>query len=630
MLTPLAMRHVNFYLPREKSQAVALELASRGIFHPVPARDTADLPDRPADEHRKAFHAARQTLDRTMSYLGLSWPERPESLRVVTADELRQLGERLQPIWRECAANEARQRHLAQEGKRIAQLQAVLRHYRNLDADLGLLQSRLRFLDVRIGTLPTRSLARLQRAFTGELLALQVYLRSEDTVHVTLAALAGREKHMDDVLRAASFRPLELPAEFRDRPEQVHRELAERAGALEDERADLCRNIARLREQRQEFLYAAAQTIVLAAPYAALAEAVAGRGELVHLAGWVPKKRFKALEAALRRIEAEVVWETRRPERCEWTHVPSATRYPQWLTPFAQLVRNYGIPRYGEIDPTWLFMATFVAMYGMMFGDVGHGLVIAAAGLLFRARLRGYAVFVVASGIASAVFGLVYGSVFGYEQLLPALWHSPLSAPMSLLKIAMAVGVIFIIAATVVTVRNQLIGGLWREALFDGTGVAGLALYALVIALAYYAFSEGLPHPLWLSSALLPLASIVGFQWLTSSGPRAERVLVTFIQTYEAIVGYLVNTLSFLRLAAFALNHAALVLAVFTLAKMVSGSGSVLVIILGNLVILTLEGGIVAIQAMRLEYYEGFSRFFNGDGHPYQPLIFNPSGRAQA
>lgn len=305
-------------------------------------------------------------------------------------------------------------------------------------------------------------------------------------------------------------------------------------------------------------------------------------------------------------------------------------RYPQWLTPFARLVRNYGIPRYGEIDPTWLFMATFVAMYGMMFGDVGHGLVIAAAGLLFRARLRGYAVFVVASGLASAAFGLVYGSVFGYEDILPALWHSPLSAPMSLLKIAMAVGVIFIIAATVVTVRNQLVRGLWREALFDGTGVAGLAFYAMVIALAYQAFTEALPHPLWLSSALFPLAGIVGYQWLKSSGPFAERVLVTLIQTYEAIIGYLVNTLSFLRLAAFALNHAALVLAVFTLAKMVAGSGSVLVVVLGNLVILTLEGGIVAIQAMRLEYYEGFSRFFNGDGHSYQPLIFHPSGRAQA
>lgn len=285
MFTPLAMRHVNCYLLRENGQAVALELASEGVFHPVPAQDAADLPDRPANEHRKAFLAARHTLDKTLSYLGLRWPERPESLRVVTADELGQLRERLRPIWRECAANEAQQRHLAQEGKRLSQLQAVLRHYQNLDADLGLLQSRLRFLDVRIGTLPSRSLARLQRALKGEPFALHVYLRSEDTVHVTIAGLSGREKHMDDVLRAASFRLLDLPAEFRDRPEQVHRELAERAGALEEERRDLCRNIARLREQHHEFLRAAAQTIVLGAPYAVLAEAVAGRGKLVHLAG---------------------------------------------------------------------------------------------------------------------------------------------------------------------------------------------------------------------------------------------------------------------------------------------------------------------------------------------------------
>lgn len=398
MLTPPAMRHVDFYLQREDGEATVLELAREGIFDPVTPEAKTALPDHPAAEHRNAFLAAQQTLAKILTFLDLPWPETPETVRVVDTTELRQLQKRLQPIWRDCMANEERERHLQEQARRLEQLQSVLRHYQDLDADLGLLQGRLCFLDVRIGTVPARSLLRLQRAVRVEPYTLSVYLRSEDTVHVTLAGLAGREKRVDDVLRAASFRALELPGEFRDRPEQVRRELTERTHALEAKRAGVRRNIGELRERHGGFLHATAEVVVLAAPYAALGDAMAGRGELAHFAGWVPAARFGALDAALQRMTAEVVCETREPDPGEWLEVPSAVRHPRWLRAFSRLVRNYGVPRYGEIDPTWLFMITYVAMYGIMFGDVGHGLIIACGGWLLRRRLRGYVAFVVASG----------------------------------------------------------------------------------------------------------------------------------------------------------------------------------------------------------------------------------------
>jgi len=96
-------------------------------------------------------------------------------------------------------------------------------------------------------------------------------------------------------------------------------------------------------------------------------------------------------------------------------------------------VLNYGVPRYGEIDPTVLFAVSFVLMFGMMFGDVGHGLTIALAGLLLRRRLGQFAALAIAIGASSTVFGLLYGSVFGFEHLLPALWMSPLTDPMRML-----------------------------------------------------------------------------------------------------------------------------------------------------------------------------------------------------
>jgi len=96
--------------------------------------------------------------------------------------------------------------------------------------------------------------------------------------------------------------------------------------------------------------------------------------------------------------------------------------------------------------------------------------------------------------------------------------------------------------------------------------------------------------------------------------------MVVFIETLETLIGYVSNTLSFLRVAAFSLNHVALAVAVLTLADMMGTFGHAMTIILGNVFVILLEGGIVMIQVLRLEFYEGFSRYFSGEGHEFAPL----------
>jgi V/A-type H+-transporting ATPase subunit I len=115
----------------------------------------------------------------------------------------------------------------------------------------------------------------------------------------------------------------------------------------------------------------------------------------------------------------------------------------------------------------------------------------------------------------------------------------------------------------------------------------------------------------------------MAYKWREVDAPLGERILVVFIETLETITGYVSNTLSFLRVAAFSLNHVALAIAVFTLAEMMDVTGHWITIVLGNIFILVLEGGIVTIQTLRLEYYEGFSRFFFGDGREFEPLKLN-------
>jgi V/A-type H+-transporting ATPase subunit I len=256
----------------------------------------------------------------------------------------------------------------------------------------------------------------------------------------------------------------------------------------------------------------------------------------------------------------------------------------------------------------------------MMFGDVGHGLIIAALGFFLRHRLQGYAPIVVAAGGASVLFGVLYGSVFGHETLIHPLWISPLSDPLLMLRMAMAWGVGFILLATTLTIYNRLREQRWLQALMDGKGVAGIALYAAMIWLLYGWITHGATSAGAVTLLLGSLLSVMAYRWTQIGGPVGEKMLTVLIEGFETVMSYVSGSLSFLRVAAFSLNHVALALAVFAIADTLQGVGQWVVIVLGNLFIIVLEGAIVAIQVMRLEYYEGFSRFFHGDGQEFAPL----------
>jgi V/A-type H+-transporting ATPase subunit I len=174
--------------------------------------------------------------------------------------------------------------------------------------------------------------------------------------------------------------------------------------------------------------------------------------------------------------------------------------------------------------------------------------------------------------------------------------------------------------ACLLAIYNRWVVGNIVGAWLGHHGIVNLVFYLSLVwgglSLAGSGEFGGLPTLLVLGS----LGALAVYGWRHLDAPAGEKVLVVFIETLETIIGYVSNTLSFLRVAAFSLNHAALSLAVLTLADMMGMTGHVLTVILGNLFVLVLEGGIVAIQVMRLEYYEGFSRYFSGEGHAFAPL----------
>ncbi len=623
MLIPVPMRFVTLSLLREDVDSAGLTLAKFASFAPQSKQESSEfLNVSPGKDYARLFQSAHGRLTKIMQHLQLK-PDVDDAMehQVLPQQELAELDQWLGEIWNECSASDETSHDYREKLAEIRQLNKALSSFQSLDVDLGLLQTDHRFLHIQPGTLPLQHISRLQEALGIIGYTLSEFSHQGNKVHVIIAGLMENRGKLDSLLKAAAFHSLDLPSEFRDHPQKVRQDLDQRKQSILTQEAQLRRMIGNKREQYAQQLQTAARRLVVASSFVQLGDALKGRGHLAQITGWVPEHKIDELRQRLEQVLPDLfLLQQRRPTADERAQVPSKFAHGRLLRPFVGLVKNYGIPRYGELDPTWLFALTFIAMFGMMFGDVGHGLLIVLGGVLLRNRIRGIAPIMTLAGLSSTLFGFLYGSIFGYEHLLPALWISPLSDPILMLKLAFAWGVGFIVLATLITIRNNLADRLYGEALFDNKGVAGLMLYLGMLFAGYRWFSSnhfGWPEQIAL---LLPLSIILVYKWQLIQASLGERLLVVAIEGFESLMTYISNTLSFLRVAAFSLNHVALAVAVFTLADMMESTGYWITLVLGNLFILVLEGGIVVIQVLRLEYFEGFSRFFRGDGREFHPV----------
>ncbi len=371
-------------------------------------------------------------------------------------------------------------------------------------------------------------------------------------------------------------------------------------------------------------------------------------GPLVFFQGWVPEPALESLRQRMDDMLAGRYWmnaEFARQLTTGTAHeepVPILHRNPLLLQPFQQLVRIYGEPAYGEVDPTPVFALSFILMFGMMFGDVGQGAVLAAIGYgLFRwlPGRQDFGVLLMECGTSSMVFGVLYGNVFGIEHIvIPHLWFHPMHDIPYFLKIALLFGMVIISLGFMINVLDAVRRGAYAEAVLGKHGVAGALLYWLLAGIALrYLLAEA---PLraaspWLLGAILLLLLVLLvhqpiLRWIRNErpvvpGPVMPFLLESAIEVIDTVSRYAGNTVSFLRVAAFAVMHIALFMVIFTIANMVAEAtgGSVwywLTVAIGNLVVIVVEGLLVSIQILRLEYYEFFSKFYTGTGRRFRPM----------
>lgn len=620
---PQEMKKIGLYMVDADAQKAAMALARMVVLHPLAGPDGEALPENPAAPYHEVYHDLNSRFGKISGFIRKSLGAPAESPTVITLDQLQALDQQLKALWTKISALEEQIRRQNEKIAAIRQLANSLQKFTSLDLDLGRLRRQGRFLRIAVGTIPAENFNQLRRALSLTQFLIKTFYSSEGINHVVLFGPSQQREEVQDLMQSADFRGLAVPEEFAGSPVQLQADLDRQSGEAEARLKNLQQELYDLIDANMATLQSARDSLLLAQPYASLATVLKGRGGLVYLQGWVPADREDEIRQQLAgHLEYPFQLEFSEPGQQEFDRVPSLLKQSWLLQPFQGLVKNFGMPGYREVDPSGLFALSYLLMFGMMFGDIGHGAVIALASLLFVRSYPGVTIVGVLAGMSSVLFGFVYGSLFGYEHVVPALWMSPMHDPVQVLVLAVFWGAGFILIANLLAIRNFYAAGQLEQAYFSGKGLAGLLFYLAAFYSAYQVAVNGRFG--WLEALLMaaPMAVIVYFQWRQSSGGLVERILVVFIEGLEHIISNVSGTLSFLRVAAFSLNHIALAAAVFAIAGMLGSFGHGVTVVLGNIFIIVLEGAIVAIQCLRLEYYEGFSRFFNGKGRAFEPLKF--------
>lgn len=530
-------------------------------------------------------------------------------------------------------------------------------------------------LHVVIGTLPTAMLAGVA-ARIAHRAVMTTGAPTRPRQAVVIVTTPRRRRELEAVLDEAGFAPEALAGLEAAAPEALMADAAKGQASADAEGAAITaawRTFLREASQR----LATATDALRRERSLLLAEQLSPHTQAMFvLEGWVPADRQAEVAERIRAItQSRCVLEFGDASSADEDAIPILLESPRWLRPFQAIVEAFGLPRYRELAPTLFVALTYPVMFGIMFGDVGHGAVLLLAGMGALRWGRGpgprdFGVVLAMAGITSMAVGLVYGSCFGLPTLRAiAIWHDPLEGdPMEIIRLALTVGAGMISLGVLVNVVNCLANRDYAGGILGKFGLAGLLGYwfALLLVAGWMPVgAAGMPP--WLAGTFLGLALL---SWIAaeplrhghrSRHPRARGAHATrsggvmngaitrlrlptagqalppqgflpilgesVASAFEAVLLYFANTVSFVRLAAYALSHAALLLATVTVAaevrKLPSPVGeicAVLVMVAGNAVTLGLEAVVAAVQGLRLEYYELFGKFFSGAGIPFHPF----------
>lgn len=650
-----AMRKLEFLILKRDIVAVLERLGKEGCFQP--SEHDRGGAGRPEAAGQNTAAAVLSGVDAALDYLGI---EASDGVSVETALLGAAGKDAARALAAAAAALEAREAEAAAARAKAIEDAARLADFSGLCAPLQDIAPS-DYLSLRVGRFVASDAA--EPVLGGG--AVMIKLGSRRVA----ACARGMEGAMDDELAKAGFIREEIPPGVEGVPARIIEEARAAAAAMEA-------RLAAIAEEREAMvvgsgaaLIKARESLLMEARIDELKAGLLASGRAYAIRGWVPADLARGLVEGLAGLtEGRLSAKLFDPDELEEVRngdekVPVSLRHGRFVASFERMVLSYGVPPYGTIDPTPVVALLFVLLFATMFGDMGQGLVVFLLGLAAGrakkgpiARVAGFAPIAKAAGMASMATGFLYGSVFADETLLIPVerWVTGLfGAPadrivqvlptegtgrmLAFLGFSVGIGIVVNSLGMILNVVNLLRRKRYAEALFSRTGLAGALLYWWAVSLAARTLLGGTLGAWDLAALALPLAAILSGErvWRRARGGGSGSgglVIELFVETLEALSYHFSGTVSFLRVGAFALAHAVLSSVIMEMAGLLrAGSAlgpafSLLVFAAGNAIIIGLEGLIVCVQAVRLQYYEFFSKFFTETGAAFRPFRFAGQG----
>ena len=519
-----------------------------------------------------------------------------------------------------------------------------INHLKGMNSDFREIFS-CKYVASRIGRLPTDNLEKLdyydENFFfipfeTQDLFCWGVYFCPVEDKAI-----------IDDLFRSMYFERIQLPDFIEGDADEALKRLTQEIETQQKIVSDCQKDIDLISEQaKEEILKAYSKLFYLHSTFE-LRKKVGYLSGKFYIKGFVPKRDKKRFSELMQGFGSITV--TYMPPDTDANCTPPTILKNSFLTrPFRMLVEMYGLPNYGGFNPTAFVAVTYTLLFGIMFGDLGQGFLVMLLGIIVGKKANKDAGgMMIRCGLSSMVFGTLYGSVFGFEELLDPFFENlgigflPLKAFKEtgfILITAVAIGVALIILSMLINIYIGFKQKDYEKAIFGCNGIAGLVFYAslavgLVGTMMFDMKIMSAPFvicliviPLICIFCRVPFSLAMKYKKFRLSADEEEKMTIggfiveNFFEMFEFLLSYISNTMSFLRVGGFVLSHAGMMLVVMTLMDMVSATAQPFVLVIGNVFVMAMEGMIVAIQIIRLEFYEIFSRFNESDGVPFEPV----------
>ncbi|HAZ10846.1 MAG TPA: hypothetical protein DCY56_07070 [Candidatus Omnitrophica bacterium] len=631
MLTTSSMELLSIVVLKEKIEDITYHLLKLGIFHPVDIRHIEDelkeLSPYEIDKECAQWDELDTRLRDNLRKLGIS-PIVSKDIKAFSYDDIKNI---LTNVEENISPFLTQKEELDSELETKNSIFSQLKSYPLFSLKRESVYS---FLEVTIGKVVEKNISVMERSLKDIPYIFYPFKKEGDKVTALFIGIRRDRVFIDRVLKDISWEKMELPKHTENISKDVEEKLSQEIEAIKKKALDAKLGVKKIGEAYQSdlsnihSLVRLKKSLLEAKKYSCMTD------KTVLFSGWVPKEEKESVIREIKKIDKRCYIESKDAEEVNIPkeEIPVKLKHNAFFKPFALLTYSYGIPRYGTIDPTIFVAISFLVMFGAMFGDIGHGIALALAGIFLNIskneKAKQASSLMLYCGASSAIFGFLYGSFFGIE--VHSLWIKPIENIMQVFKISVVFGIVFMTIGILINIINAMRDKDYMKAIFDKAGLIGGVIYWAAIGLftkISMAKTQGLNAYFIVISAGFTLLFLKPF---IEAFLKKEKhgifvsLMESSVDILEVGMSYLANTVSFIRIAAFALAHAGLFISIFELSKIVNHSGgaflSFLVVILGNILIIFLEGLVVTIQSLRLNYYEFFSKFFMAGKETYKPV----------